>query len=92
MVCWPPLSNYWGGGGGGGGLAPPLPTPMNVLNSPYFSTEAYNVTQNKEYIYKQEMDGRLACDFKSFSTVFQSYQDNGQMIMKGLGDWIPVYS
>ena len=29
------------------------------------------------------MDGWLTCDFRSFSTVFQSYQDNGWMIMKG---------
>ena len=28
------------------------------------------------------MDGWMACNFTSFST-FQSYQDNGQMIMKG---------
>ena len=26
----------------------------------------------------------MACDFTSFSTVFQSYQDDGRMIMKGL--------
>ena len=29
------------------------------------------------------MDGWLACDFTSFSTVFQSYQDDRRMIMKG---------
>ena len=29
------------------------------------------------------MDGWMTCDFTSFSTVFQSYQDDGQMIMKG---------
>ena len=28
----------------------------------------------------------------SFSTVFQSYQDDGQMIMKGCGQWNPVYT
>ena len=29
------------------------------------------------------MAGWMTCDFMSFSTVFQSYQDNGQLIMKG---------
>ena len=30
------------------------------------------------------MDGWMICNFISFSTVFQSYQDDGQMIMTGL--------
>ena len=38
------------------------------------------------------MDGWLTCNFMSFSTVFWSYQDNGQMIMKGCVQWRPVYS
>ena len=29
------------------------------------------------------MDGWMICDFMSFSTVFQSYQDDGWVIMKG---------
>ena len=33
----------------------------------------------------------MVCDFTSFSTVFQSYQDNGQMIMKRLCAMEPVY-
>ena len=33
----------------------------------------------------------MTCDFTSFSTVFQSYQDDGQMIMKGCVQWSPVY-
>ena len=41
------------------------------------------------------MDGWMTCDFTSFSTVFQSYQDDGQMIMKGCVQgcvqWDPVY-
>ena len=37
------------------------------------------------------MDGWMTCDFTSFSTVFQSYQDDGQMIMKGCVQWNPVY-
>ena len=37
------------------------------------------------------MDGWMTCDFTSFSTVFQSYQDDGQMIMKCCVQWNPVY-
>ena len=33
----------------------------------------------------------MACDFMSFSTVFQSYQDTEQMIMEGCVQWNPVY-
>ena len=32
---------------------------------------------------KRNIDGWRTCDFTSFSTVFQSYQDDGQMTMKG---------
>ena len=39
-----------------------------------------------------EIDGWMTCDFTSFSTVFQSYQDNGQMINKGSVQWNSVYS
>ena len=31
----------------------------------------------------ERMDGWMLCDFKSFSTVFQSYEDNGRMVMRG---------
>ena len=30
-----------------------------------------------------KMDGGMICDFMSFSTVFQSYQDDDRLIMKG---------
>ena len=30
-----------------------------------------------------KMDGWMTCDVTSFSTVFQSYQDNERLIMKG---------
>ena len=36
-------------------------------------------------------DGWMTCDFTSFSTVFQSYQANGRVIMKGCVQWCPVY-
>ena len=37
------------------------------------------------------MDGWMTRDFISFSTVFQSYQDDGWMIMKGCVQWSLVY-
>ena len=40
---------------------------------------------------KQLMAGWMTCDFTAFSTVFQSYQDYGRMIMKGCLQWNPVY-
>ena len=35
------------------------------------------------------LDGWMTCDFTSFSTVFQSYQDDGRVIMKGLCNRTP---
>ena len=29
------------------------------------------------------LDGWMNCDFMSFSTVFQSYQDDGRLLLKG---------
>ena len=36
-------------------------------------------------------DGWMTCDFTSFPTVFQSYQDDVRMIMKGGVQWNSVY-
>ena len=33
----------------------------------------------------------MNCDFTPFSTVFQSYQDNGWVIIKGCVPWNLVY-
>ena len=33
----------------------------------------------------------MTCDFMFFSTVFQSYQDDGWVIMNGCVEWNPVY-
>ena len=33
-------------------------------------------------------DGLMTCDFTSFSTVFQSYQHDERLIMKGCVQWI----
>ena len=37
------------------------------------------------------MDRWMICNFTSFSTVFQSYQDDGRMKMKGCVQWNPIY-
>ena len=36
------------------------------------------------------MDGWMICDFTSFSTLFQSYQENGRMIVKDCVQWNPI--
>ena len=36
-------------------------------------------------------DGWLTCDFTSILTVFQSYQDNVKVIMKGRVQWNLLY-
>ena len=38
-----------------------------------------------------QMDGWMTCDFTSILTVFQSYQDNVWMIMKGCAQWNSIY-
>ena len=37
------------------------------------------------------IDGWITFDFTSFITVFQSYQDDGQVIIKDCLQWNPVY-
>ena len=37
------------------------------------------------------MDGWRTCDFTSFSTVFQSYQDDERLTLKGCVQWNSVY-
>ena len=39
---------------------------------------------------KSRLDGWMTCDFTSFLTVFQSYQDDVR-IMKGCVQWNSVY-
>ena len=38
----------------------------------------------------KQMDEWMTCDFTSFSTVFQSYQDYERLIMKGLCNGAPI--
>ena len=37
------------------------------------------------------MDGWMTCDLTSFLSVFQSYQDDVWMVMKGCVQWSSVY-
>ena len=52
---------------------------------------AKKVEYGKYNLLASEMDGWVTCDFTPFSTVFQSYQDYGRMIMKDCVQWNPVY-
>ena len=52
---------------------------------------ALNVNRSAPHYRNPETDGWMTCSFMSFSTVFQSYQDDGQMIMKGCVQRNPVY-
>ena len=38
-----------------------------------------------------QKDGWMTCDVTSFSTVFQSYQDEERLIMKGRVQWNSVF-
>ena len=60
---------------------------INVTNSLLFNYGIHFFTQKIPCF----RDGWMTCDFTSFSTVFQVYQDDGQMIMKGCVQWNSVY-
>ena len=50
------------------------------------------ITQYIEYsCWVLLLDEWMTCDFMSFSTVFQSYQDNGRLIMNGCVQWNSIY-
>ena len=58
-----------------------------------FSRRSVNTDFNVNgYIVRASVsiDGCMTCDFTSFSTVFQSYQDDGRVIMEGFVQWNPV--
>ena len=42
---------------------------------------------SRHIILSFKMDGQVTCDFTSFPTVFQSYQDDRQVVMKGFVQW-----
>ena len=49
----------------------------------------YRSMENKLILLS--IDGWMICDLKSFLTVFQSYQDDGMLIMKGCVQWNSIY-
>ena len=55
-------------------------------------TSQREVMERKEYFAEGCMDGCMTSDFTYFSTVFQSYQDNERMIMKGCMQWNLIWS
>ena len=57
---------------------------------PENTQSSLHVSQRRTFVLI-EMDGWMTCDISSFLTVFQSYQDDGRMIMKGYVRWNPVY-
>ena len=52
--------------------------------------EAEGAKQYRKATMRIQMGGWMECDFMSLSTVFQSYQDDGWMIMEGYMQWSPV--
>ena len=48
----------------------------------------HSIKKNSTFSLK---DRGMTCNFMSFSTVFQSYQDHGWVIMKGCMQWNLVY-
>ena len=43
------------------------------------------------YWYQYKMDSWMTCNFRSFSKVFQSYQEDERLIVKVCVQWNPVY-
>ena len=52
----------------------------------------YNVIWKIIPVTPSILDEWMTCNFTSFSTVFQSCQDDGRLIMKGCVEWNSVYS
>ena len=64
---------------------------LNLNQTRYLLYKKYICSNCEVYESKSYDGGWMTCDFTSFSTVFQSYQDDGRMIMKGCVQWNPVY-
>ena len=66
-----------------------LQTSETALSLYWFYTELFPIrTETEQTDWTDErMDGWMTCDFKSFLTVFQPYQDDIWMIMKGCVQW-----
>ena len=59
---------------------------MNIIN---VFLHVFTIRNMCKHPVCYKMDGRMTCNFMSFSTVFQSYQDNRRVIMKGCVQWNP---
>ena len=59
-------------------------------NSPMATCKSLNFFEDTELQIGVGMDGWLTCHVISFSTVFQSYQDDGQLMMNDHVQWNPV--
>ena len=86
---------------------PPPPPPPPLLPNPIFPKntlswrfwrywqqyrwKSLQCTLRLAYMYVC-IDGWVISNFTSFSKVFQSYPDNGRLIMKGCGQWNLGYS
>ena len=53
------------------------------------SEQKHTIRKPKVCMVLSTMEKQMACDFLSFSLVFQSYTDHERMIMKGCMKWNP---
>ena len=63
---------------------------MKTVFTPYIIPTKHAEPSEGVKILRTRMDGWMTCDFTSFLTVFQSYQDDVWMIMKGCVQWNSV--
>ena len=52
--------------------------------------ESSHLSNALAFRHKEQMGRWMSCEFTSFSTVFQSYQDNAWVIMKDCAQWNSV--
>ena len=74
------------------------PAKFQCLGAPYFTFHQQRTKKHQtcndfitRWSFSDMVDGWLTCDFMSFSTVFQSYEDDERLIMKGCVQWNLVY-
>ena len=63
--------------------------PVTIVNP--IALKKAKIVCNRVKVQLKWMDGWMTCNFASFSTVFQSYQDNERSVMKGCVQWSSVY-
>ena len=69
-------------------LAKSIPVHSLILSSRLFLFVLINIKLKSRL---RLLDGWITCDFTSFSTVFQSYQDDGRLIMNGCVQWNSIH-